>query len=157
MEWNPTLHVRKHNGKLLFLGALYQSFPVLIASKLGPLQFILRYDFQNTKQIFSQNPSLFKADLHYTCPYSGSCFGKIKFVEEDGTHQPDYVRISDDMMSRKSGCMRVMELLETRWRLPRPNLIISGAYHVNHNRIYDKYDRSTVIKRSVISSSLSVK
>ena len=31
----------------------------------------------------------------------GYCFGKIRFVEEDGTHQPDFVRISDDMMEKK--------------------------------------------------------
>ncbi|XP_063693719.1 transient receptor potential cation channel subfamily M member-like 2 isoform X10 [Bolinopsis microptera] len=63
-------------------------------------------------------------DLHIR-RHNGTCFGKIKFVEEDGTHQPDYVRISDDMLNKKSGTMRVMELLETRWRLPKPNLLIS--------------------------------
>ncbi|KAL5255510.1 hypothetical protein ACHWQZ_G010918 [Mnemiopsis leidyi] len=76
-------------------------------------------EFTRDPAIMEWNPSL------HVRKHKGSCFGKIKFVEEDGTHQPDYVRISDDMMSKKSGCMRVMELLETRWRLPRPNLIIS--------------------------------
>ena len=53
-------------------------------------------------------------------------FGRMGFVDEDGTRQPDFVGVADDC---REGELKeaVVALLESGWRLPKPNLMMSVA------------------------------
>jgi len=66
-----------------------------------------------------------------------TAYGKINFLDEDTTLQPEYIRVASDYGDRKN-IQRMEKLLREFWSLNQPGLLISviggnKSFHVQHD------------------------